>query len=129
MAAIYGICAQLPSNASVLVIDGPMADRWAQPIRGMCNVPVARFTDNANMYKDPAAPTALVASAIASIEKIGRRPVLLAGEQQELVPFASEGAITHVVNAKTTEDGRYYFSAPSNVIKATLSAWMWQPTG
>jgi hypothetical protein len=127
VAAIYGICAQLPADASVLVINGPMADRWAEPIRGMCDVPVARFPDSANPYDHPTAPTALVSGAIASIEKAGRRPVLLAGSQQELAPFASGGTVTHAANIDSTQDGRYYFSAPTDVASENLNAWMWQP--
>jgi hypothetical protein len=129
VAAIYGLCAQIPSDASVLIIDGPMADRWAEVVRGMCDVPVGRFPDNANVYKDPEAPVPAVQNAIASIERIGRRPVLLASSHKELATFASDGTITHVVNVPTYEDGRYFLSKPYNISKEEhLTAWMWEPT-
>jgi hypothetical protein len=130
VAAIYGLCAQIPSNASVVIIDGPMADRWDETIRGMCDVPVARFPDNKNIYKDPAARPVLVSNAIASIERIGRRPVLIAASSKELAPYASGGTITHVVNAPTTADGKYFLSKPPNIETkpSRLSAWMWEPT-
>ncbi|HEX3956423.1 MAG TPA: hypothetical protein VHZ03_07295 [Trebonia sp.] len=129
VAAIYGLCAQIPSNASVVIIDGPMADRWDETIRGMCDVPVARFPDNKNVYKDPAARPVLVNNAIASIERIGRRPVLIAGTQAELATFASDGTITHVVNVEYTMDGKYNTSKPYNISKKEhLNAWMWEPT-
>ena len=86
VAAVYGLCRQIPGDASVIIIDGPMADRWSETVRGMCNVPVARFPDNKNVYKHPQAPAALVGDAIASIERTGRRPVLLAATQTELAP-------------------------------------------
>jgi hypothetical protein len=130
VAAIYGLCAQIPSNASVVIIDGPMADRWDETIRGMCDVPVGRFPDNRNIYTDPAARPVLVSNAIASIERIGRRPVLIAASSKELAPYASGGTITHVVNAPTTADGKYFLSKPYNIDTRTsrLSAWMWEPT-
>jgi len=129
VAAVYGLCDQLPRNATVLVIDGPMADRWAEVVRGMCNVPVGRFPDNANVYTDPEAPLSLVRGAIASIERTGRTPVLLAGSSGELTPFASAGTITHVVNAPTTADAADFLSKPYNIETGkTLSAWMWEPT-
>jgi hypothetical protein len=126
--AVYGLCDQIPSDASVLIVDGPLADRVAEVVRGMCNVPVARFPDNTNVYQDPAAPTALVANAVASIERIGRKPVLLAGDAKELAAFANEGTVTHAVNLKSTMDGRYLLTKPYNITKEDLSIWMWEPT-
>jgi hypothetical protein len=126
--AVYGLCDQIPSDASVLIVDGPLADRMAEVVRGMCDVPVARFPDNTNVYQDPAAPTPLVANAVASIERIGRKPVLLAGNTKELAAFTSEGTVTHAVNLKSTMDGRYLLTKPYNIGKEDLSIWMWEPT-
>jgi hypothetical protein len=128
VAAVYGLCRQVPGDASVLIIDGPLADRWAQTVRGMCGVPVARFPDSAHPSSHPQAPAALVAGAIASIERAGRRPVLLAASRAELAPFAGAGTITHAVNTRTTQDGRYLLSKPDNISRQTLTAWMWEPT-
>jgi hypothetical protein len=129
VAAVYGLCAQIPSDASVVIVDGPMADRWAEVVRGMCDVPVARFPDNKDVYTDPEAPISLVNGAIASIEHIGRRPVLLGSSQTELAPFASAGTITHVVNVGTVSDGKYFLTKPYNISKpGKLTAWMWEPT-
>jgi hypothetical protein len=128
VAAISGLCDQVPGDASVLIIDGPAADRWAQVVRGMCDVPVARFPDSPHPSSDPQAPAALVTGAIAGIERAGRRPVLLAATRAELAPFASKGIITHVVNLPTTGDGRYLLSKPYNVTRGNLTAWMWEPT-
>jgi hypothetical protein len=127
VAAIYGLCQQIPGDASVLMIDGPMADQWAQTIRGMCDVPVARFPDAPKVLKQRAAPTALVTAAIASIERAGRRPVLIAATEQELAPFASEGTVTHAVNVKSTVDVGYLLSKPDKVNRETITAWMWEP--
>jgi hypothetical protein len=109
------------------MIDGPMADQWAQTVRGMCDVPVAHFPYTPHVTKHPQAPTALVKDAIARIERAGRRPVLIAASRAELAPFAGEGIITHAVNVKTTVDGVYLLSKPYNVNTETITAWMWQP--
>ncbi len=127
VAAVYGLCDQIPSDASVVIVDGPLADRMAEVVRGMCDVPVARFPDNTNVYQDPAAPTTLVANAITSIERIGRQPVLLAGNTNELAPFASEGTVTHAMNMKSTMDGKYLLTKPYNIAEEKLSIWMWEP--
>ena len=128
VAAIYGLCAQLPADASVVIVDGSMGDRWSQTVRGMCDVPVARFPDNADASQDPAAPVPLVQAAVASIERIGRRPVLLAATQKELAPFAGSGTVTRVVNVQTTLDGRSNTSAPTGIAPPQqMTAWMWQP--
>jgi hypothetical protein len=94
----------------------------------MCNVPVTRYPDSVDVYKHPTAPTPLVQNAIASIEAIGRTPVLLAGTKSELSPWAGEGSTTHAINLKSTMDGRYWWSAPTNVQSEKLSIWMWEPT-
>jgi hypothetical protein len=127
VAAIYGLCDQVPAGASVLIIDGPAADRWAEVVRGMCDVPVARFPDSAHPSSPPGVPAALVTSVIASIERAGRRPVLIAATRAELAPFAGKGTITHAVNLPTTGDGRYLLSKPYNVTRGNLTAWMWVP--
>jgi hypothetical protein len=124
---IYGLCDQLPKDVSVVIIDGPAGDRIGQVIRGMCNVPVTRYPDNANVYKYPTASTPLVQNAIASIKAIGRTPVLLAGQKSQLSPWAGEGTITHAMNLSSTMDGRYWWSAPTDIQPENLSIWMWEP--
>jgi hypothetical protein len=106
-----------------------MADQWAQTIRGMCDVPVAHFpyAYAAHVSQSRAASTALVAAAIASIERAGRRPVLIAATALELAPFASEGTITHAVNVKSAVDVGYLLSKPDKVNMETITAWMWEP--
>jgi hypothetical protein len=126
--AVYGLCDQIPSDASVLIINGPVADRVFEVVRGMCNVPVARFPDNKDVYQNPTTSTALVKSAMASIEKTGRRPVLLSGSEKELAPFASGGTVTHAMNLRSRMDGRYLLSKPYNTKVEKLSIWMWEPT-
>ncbi len=44
LAAVDGLCAAIPKDSSVLIIDGPLADRFTEVVRGMCGVPAARIT-------------------------------------------------------------------------------------
>ena len=129
VAAVEGLCARIPRDASVVIVDGPLADRIGQVVRGMCGVPVARYRDHKDVTRYPAAPTALVANAITSIERIGRTPVLLAATEQELAAFAGDGTVTQGMNLNTTTDGKFFLSGPDNVAPYSLSAWMWEPAG
>jgi hypothetical protein len=111
----------------VVIVDGLMADMWTEAIRGMCGVPVARYKDSADLHLDPGAPVALVADAIASIRRVGRVPVLLAADEYELAPFASEGTVTHPVQEWSTMDEQYLLGAPGNVGWEYLSVYLWTP--
>jgi hypothetical protein len=131
VAAIYGLCQRIHSvgpSASVVIIDAPMADRIAEVVRGMCGVPVARYHYTGNVYKFPAAPTALVKETITSIEAIGRRPVLLAAKPSELVPYKSGGTVTKALTMKSTMDGRTLLTKPYNIAPENMNIWMWEPT-
>src|SRR5450755_4564663 len=43
--AVRGLCAAIPRDSSVLIVDRRTADNYTQLIRGMCGVPVARTDD------------------------------------------------------------------------------------
>ena len=131
VAAIYGLCERIHAvgpNVSVVMIDAPMADRIAEVVRGMCGVPVARYHYTGNVYKFPAAPTALVKDTITSIERIGRQPVLLAAKQSELAPYAGLGPVTKAMTMKSTMDGRTLLSKPYNIKPENMNIWMLEPT-
>jgi hypothetical protein len=131
VAAIYGLCARIHAagpNVSVVMIDAPMADRIAEVVRGMCGVPVARYHYTGNVYKFPAAPTALVKDTITSIERIGRQPVVLAAKQSELAPYRSGGTVTKALTMRSTMDGRTLLSKPYNIVPENMNIWMLEPT-
>ncbi len=131
VAAIYGLCARIHAagpKVSVVMIDAPMADRIAEVVRGMCGVPVARYHYTGNVYKFPAAPTALVKDTITSIERIGRQPVVLAAKQSELAPYRSGGTVTKALTMRSTMDGRTLLSKPYNIVPENMNIWMLEPT-
>jgi hypothetical protein len=105
-----------------------MADRISEVVRGMCDVPVARFHYSGNVYKHPTAPTADVLAAIRAVESVGRRPVLLAASTSELAPYENQGTVTKVVSMHSTMDGRSLLSKPTKIATEDLFVWMWEPT-
>jgi hypothetical protein len=127
VAAIYGLCARIPSGSSVIIVDSPLADRIAENVRGMCDVPVARFHYTGDVYKNPTAPTAQVLGVIAGVVRAGRRPVLLSAAPGELAPFRNGGAVTKAVTMRSTLDGRALLSPPVKIAPENLDVWMWEP--
>ncbi|HEX4834119.1 MAG TPA: hypothetical protein VH478_23845 [Trebonia sp.] len=128
VAAIYGLCAKLPSDASVIIVDSPMADRLSQVVRGMCDVPVTRFHYSGNVYTSPTAPTSQVLAAIHGVQSVGRQPVLLAAHTGELAPYTNQGTITKAVTMHSTMDGRSLTAPPTKIATEDLDVWMLEPT-
>ena len=76
--AVRELCGNIGPNASVIIVDSLTADRFSQVIRSMCATPTARMDS----------PTAAsVAAVVAGIERAGRRPMLLAGQQSQLAAY------------------------------------------
>jgi hypothetical protein len=131
VAALYGLCDRLHAagpNVSVIMVDGPMADRISQVVRGMCGVPVARYHYTGDVYLFPAAPKPLVDGTITSVEAIGRKPLLLASKLSELDPYQSQGTITKVMTLNSRMDGRTLTSKPYNTTAEKMNIWMLEPT-
>ena len=128
VAAIYGLCDRIPSDGSVIIVDSPLADRISQVVRGMCDVPVARFHYSGNVYKNPTAPTSQVLAAIKAVESVGRKPVLLAAHASELAPYQSTGVVTKAMTMKSTMDGRSLLAPPTKTAKENMDIWMLEPT-
>ncbi len=92
--AVRELCGNIGPNASVIIVDSLTADRFSQVIRSMCAAPTARMDS----------PTAAsVAADVAGIERAGRRPVLLAGQQSQLAAY---GGSAHEVTQPADHPGR-----------------------
>jgi hypothetical protein len=100
--AVRDLCGSIGPNASVIIVDSLTADRFSQVIRSMCATPTARMDSPT---------TASVAAVVAGIERAGRRPVLLAGEQSQLAAYG--GSAHEVLNLLTTQDGHELTSPPN----------------
>ena len=44
LGAVDGLCAAIPEDSSVVIVDGPVADRFTEIVRGMCGDPAVRVT-------------------------------------------------------------------------------------
>ena len=114
--AVRGLCAAIPRDSSVLIVDRRTADNYTQLIRGMCGVPVART-------HDPRARA--VSDVVRGIRLAGRQPVLLAGRRSQLKPY---GATPRQIMAlRTTQDSHTLINPPRATWKLTLNIWMSEP--
>jgi len=116
LTAVARLCAAIGPDASVVILDRLTADQFAQATRGMCDTPTA--------VMDHPAP-ATVGTVVSGIERAGRRPVLLAQDQSELVPYG--GVPEQVVNLLTTQDART-LTPPARPWLIQYTVWMSQPT-
>jgi hypothetical protein len=122
LAAIENLCAGIPKNATVVFIDTPAADRLTEVVRGMCGVPTGRITPE---HKSTGVPQ--VKQTIASIEKIGRTPVLLAGTPGEL-QYYTNGTTKKIMVLHTQIDNSTLLFVPRTTTPYELRIYRWEPT-
>jgi hypothetical protein len=120
LAAVDGMCAAIPKDAAVVIVDGPIAGRLAEVVRGMCGDPTVRVTPS---HRPP--PVAVVRGIVRDIRQAGRQPVLLAAEASELQSYG--GLVRKVMALKTTMDGSTLMAPPRTTRPLGLSVWMWEP--
>ncbi len=117
ISTVADLCAQIPANASVVIVDWTTASQFSQVIRGMCGVPVAWMAGQ---------PVSAVDSVIGSISAAGRRPVLLAGTRRKLAAFG--GAPVRVVDLATTEEPHELTQLPTTQQRVQYQVWMTAPS-
>jgi hypothetical protein len=117
LTAVGRLCRAISPPASVVILDSLTADRFAQVIRGMCGVPTA-------VLQNPRA----LNPVIAGIEKVGRRPVLLAENASELpapAPGSGPGGKPkEVVNLLTTQEAHNLTAPPTRTWLVRYTVWM-----
>jgi hypothetical protein len=111
--AVSGMCARIPRNSSVVIVDGPTAAEFAQVVRGMCGVPTAW------MSRQPAASVRAVTSSIVAA---GRQPVLMAASAQQLAAFG--GSPELVLSLITRGDPHELTQLPTSPQEVTYHVWM-----
>ena len=115
--AVDGLCAAIPSDAAVVIVNRAIADNFTQLIRGMCHVPAARIHD-----PGPGA----VAEIIGGIRRAGHhQPVLLAARSRELRPYGA--APRQVMALHTRQDGHTLITPPRGTWKLIINIWMSEP--
>ena len=116
LAAIDKLCAAIPSDATVVVINDWIANRMLENIRGDCGVPAARL-DNATVP--------LVKQVIGAVEATGRRAVVLGSYQAQVNSYPG-GTTTQVMDLHTQVDAYNMNGAPDWTHSQWVSVWMWE---
>ncbi len=111
--AVSGLCARIPRNGSVIIVDVPTAAQFAQVVRGMCGVPTAWMSRQ---------PVASVQTVTASVAAAGREPVLLAASARQLAAFG--GSPELVLSLITNGDPHELTQLPTAPQQVTYQVWM-----
>jgi hypothetical protein len=111
---VNDLCGTIGPEASVVILDQLTADRFAQVIRGMCGVPAAVLTSVKTLRQ-----------VDEGIEAVGRRPVILAGNEDELPAGGSRP--TEVVNLLTTQEAHNLTAPPTRTWLIHYTVWMSVP--
>ncbi len=123
-AAVEHLCAALPRDASVLIIERVTGARFTQLVRGMCGVPTAQLP--IPQARTPSTPPDVAAPAdvnrlVERIRSTGRRPVLLAALQEQLTPY---GTPIQVMRLRTRQDEHSLVDAPNGTWSLSVDVWM-----
>ncbi|GIH89689.1 hypothetical protein Psi01_03190 [Planobispora siamensis] len=116
-AAVEAMCAALPENASVLLVERVTADRFTQLVRGVCGLPAAGV--EVSHGEDTPAPGD-VTRLIGRIRETGRVPVLLAAEPAQLTPY---GTPVQTMALRTRQDERSLVEAPDGTWSLSINVW------
>jgi hypothetical protein len=117
IAAVKELCAAIPADSAVLIIDRTLMMQLGQVIRGMCDVPTAGAVK---------VPTATVETDVRDIERVGRQPVVLAATHKELAPF-SNGKVKKVMTLNTTIDQTLILRWPRTSNPHRFTIYRWEP--
>ncbi len=115
--AVDKICAAIPADSSVLIVDRTMMLQFGEAIRGMCGVPTAGATNHS--------PANLLAD-VRAIERAGRHPFVLASTDTQLSPLGN-GLTKRIMKLETTIDTHIIFGTPRNTIPQRFAAYSWEP--
>ncbi|MBB6350742.1 hypothetical protein FHU36_007314 [Nonomuraea muscovyensis] len=117
-AAVAALCARIPPNAAVLVVERVTGERFTQVVRGMCGLPAAR------VRWDPdrdTAPEHEVRRLMDRVRAAGRVPVVLAAEAAQVAPY---GPPRQVMALVTRQDERSLTGPPDGTWSLRINVWM-----
>jgi hypothetical protein len=112
VAAVHDLCAAIPGNSSVLFVSRGAGNELAQVVRGMCGVPAALVVRPDRQR---------VQELIADIQRVGRRPVLLASSPSALAGF---GHSVQVMRLRSRNNAHNLVTPPLNTPQFELNIWM-----
>ena len=123
VSAASALCAAIGPSASVVFTDSSTAATFAPAVRGLCGQPAALLAHGAST----ASTAAELAQAVNSIERAGRRPVLLGPTRSSV---SLPGAVPRqVVSLRTSGDAEELTEAPAGTWPVTYSLWLAVPSG
>ncbi|MGP4096246.1 hypothetical protein [Nonomuraea sp. KM90] len=116
-AAVEAMCARIPADASVLLVERVIGERFTQVVRGMCGRPAARVarTDS------DLAPDAEIRRQIERVRAAGRVPVVLGAEEAQVALYGPPSRILALV---TRQDERSLLDAPNGTWTLEMEVWM-----
>jgi hypothetical protein len=115
--AVHGLCAAIPRDSAVVIVDRRIADNFTELVRGMCGVPVARTHDPR---------VRAVSDVIRGIRQYGRRPVLLGARRKQLKPYGA--APRRIMALRSTQDSHTLINPPRATWELTVNIWMSEPS-
>jgi hypothetical protein len=119
VAAATSLCASIGPSASVVFVNASTAAQFAPTVRVLCGVPTASMAAGSS--------AASVEQVATSIERAGRRPVLLGSSRAAVSLF---GAVPRrVVSLRTTGDAMVLTGPPAGNWPVTYTVWMASPLG
>ena len=119
IAAVDKICAAIPANSAVLIVDQTMMLQFGEAIRGTCGVPTAGV-----VLKDQTRANEL--DDVHAIERAGRHPFVLASTNTQLSLLGS-GIVKRIMTLHTTIDERLIFGTPHDTDPQRFGAYSWEP--
>ncbi|MER6943311.1 hypothetical protein ABT294_04735 [Nonomuraea sp. NPDC000554] len=120
-AAVEAMCASLPRDASVLIIERVTGDRFTQVVRGMCGLPTAQIRIETG---NDTAPEQDVRRVVERVRAAGRVPVVLAAEERQVRPY---GTPRQVMGLVTRQDERSLVDPPNGTWWLRINVWMATP--
>ncbi len=118
IAAVARMCAALPGNSSVVMLDGRVSGQFTEVVRGMCGYPTAVL---------PHPARASVQQVARGIAGAGRRPVFLATHRSALAPYGT-GIRKIILQLHTRQDEATELTAPEITNRVDFQVWMLEPT-
>jgi hypothetical protein len=117
ISAASRLCSAIGPNASVVFADSAAANAFEPVVRGICGEPAAS-----------ASGSSAIGQLVISIERAGRRPVLLSSSRS-LLPDSSGVVPQMVVDLSTRQDAQVLTGPPSETWPVTYTLWMASPLG
>jgi hypothetical protein len=130
LTALRELCAAIPGNAAAIFITDE-GQKLMQNVRATCGVPavqVAAWNSQGQQVMTGTRLAGVVRSVVASAERAGRVPVLLAENESDLQPYQATGVVRHVFTLQTTADPSVIYGVPKSPLRLRLEIWIWRPS-